>query len=224
MNNKAGWKRLTLLAGSAFFIAGAAVTFYCTLSPSTADVSQALAPIATVPLTEAYADSQVTTQFVIPDTAAWRRIRRSWGEPDFVIVVTTSDRHALCLSRLDLAISITDKGNPVRVAPGSLPYAYSEDCNESGLRFHALPGSSLHLQIAEHERRGITEEQLVVAADWLYFKDDIVGSDLNQKTERAGRAALLLGVVVLAFPVGSSLLSRGRRPHPPTSSLHLGKI
>src|SRR5579859_2504498 len=102
MNNKAGWKIVMLLAGCAFFIAGAVVTFFCALSPSPADASEAQAPIATVPMPEASADSPLTTQIVIPDTAAWRRIRRSWGEPDFVIVVTASDRHALCLSSLDL--------------------------------------------------------------------------------------------------------------------------
>jgi hypothetical protein len=73
----------------------------------------ALQPLTRVGL-ETIAERQtVMVDVVIPDTPQSRRIRRKWGDPEYLIAaVKPGGRDAHCLSQLGLRIEVSQQGNP----------------------------------------------------------------------------------------------------------------
>jgi len=198
---------IALLAGCGLSTIGTLAGVYCGLRPTDDDVTAALAPIASFPLSETYRGGSVLLPVAVPDTPRWQRIRRSWGEPDFAILVTPADHRAACLARIGLQIQVREDDRAVPVWADGAPYGYSADCDQSSIRFHASPGAKLNVQISG-DRSIPINEHLVVTSDWRYFKDNIVGSELDHKVVRAGTVMFLAGILLL---VVAALLRRMER-------------
>src|SRR5580700_3175943 len=141
------------------------------------DVKVAQTPIATVPLDQVGIQRSTAVTVFIPNSAQWKRIRRDWGEPDFVVSAVSSERPlwAYCLADLGMRIEVFQQGKPIPVQGSDPGYGYSTDCERGSLRFRASPGDELQVVISRSGQRPLPAGKLAVAGTWFYEKDKIVG-------------------------------------------------
>src|ERR1017187_5644307 len=89
--------------GLLVFVPGVALLISTLHGLNSEDEVVALTPVASIPLDQVGKQPLSATNVVIPDTVRWKRIRREWGEPDFIISAVSSDRRvAFCLADLGL--------------------------------------------------------------------------------------------------------------------------
>lgn len=158
----------------------------------------ALAPLASVPLDRIGRVRSLTTAVVIPDTPQWTRIRRVWGDPEFVISAVSSARSfAYCIPDSGLKIIAGRQGTLIPLVSSYAPYGYSWDCAGSSLKFRATPGTKIVLTIAKTDERTLPPGGLIVMSDWPNVKDKIVGVMLDQELRPWITAMSISGFVLL---------------------------
>ena len=142
------------------------------------DEAVALRPLLQIPLDQ----GPVRATFTVPQSPTWRRIRKVWGEPEFVISeVSRTAMFALCLPDMPLRIELNDtNGSMIPFHRGRAPYGYSDDCAQSSLRFNAEFGTEVEIRVAGTATEGTSIAKLIVIADWFGTKDKIVGDVLNK--------------------------------------------
>jgi|SRR5579862_3107249 len=104
--------------GLLVFVPGA-VLFVCTLRSLTREEDLvAENPVATIPLDQFGRQASTEVNVIIPDSRQWKRIRRDWGDPDFIISAVSSERQlfAYCLADLGMRAEVYQHGKPI---PGS---------------------------------------------------------------------------------------------------------
>lgn len=151
---------------------------------SLADAPVLFKPLARISL-DRVAEKTTSVGLAIPSTAVWRRSRKEWGEPDFVIsAVDHEGGQAFCLSTMAVLVEVIDlAGKAVSLRPGRGPYGYSDSCETSSLRFQAKPGEQLTLRVTKDVRKSVFElpqADVVVVVDWFNMKDKLVGLDLEK--------------------------------------------
>jgi hypothetical protein len=170
------------------------------------DVSSALNPLTRIHL-DRIEDGPVSVTLIIPNTARWTRIRKAWGEPEFVFsAIDPTGQLALCLPKIGARIELRDvTGRVIALRPGSGPYGYSNNCESSSLRFSAAVGDELTLE-ATKTGEGVSTVpagDLIVVAEWFNTKDKLVGVGLDKDFESlvkwpsiAGSLLVLSGLMV----------------------------
>ena len=144
------------------------------------DAVVALKPLVTIPLNGIW--SVRDFQFRIPDTPQWKRIRRDWGDPDWIIAAASPEKYfAYCLPSLGLTIRVTNHGSPVPLAASHPPYTYSSDCAASSITFKAAQGTELTVSIIRSSERPLPSGEVIVVGGWIYTKDKLVGIALNEE-------------------------------------------
>ena len=123
----------------------------------------------------------ISVTLTIPNTKQWTKIRKVWGEPEFVITAGDSVR---CPPATPVRIELTDSsGKIIPLKPGAGVYGYSSRCASSGLRFHAPSGSELTLKLSPI-RLGATvpAADLVIVGDWVEgdSEDRIVSVEIDK--------------------------------------------
>src|ERR1700730_1585382 len=89
------------IAGLLLLIPGALSFRSMVFGLKSGDDLVALTPLASVRLDQ-IGTSPLITKLVIPDTPQWRRIRRVWGDPTFIIsAISAEKRFVNCLPDLD---------------------------------------------------------------------------------------------------------------------------
>lgn len=173
------------------------------------DASVALTPVLSVPLKSIL--RVLDSKLVIPDTTQWRRIRRDWGEPEFVIAAIAPDRQvAYCLGTLDINVVVNQQGKPVPLTFAGAPYGYSSDCLRSAFRFQAAPGTELEMRIYKFSES--PTGNLIVVADWRYTKDKLVGVQLDAELQPRIKSMSVVGLVLVAI-AGYLLRRRASQQH-----------
>lgn len=177
---------------------------------NTEDEGIALAPLASVPLGAIGKQPLTAMKVVIPDTAEWKRIRRKWGAPEFIISAVSSRRLlAFCLADLKIGIEVFDHGNPVHAEVSGAPYAYSANCEGSSLRFKAAPITELQVAISSLGDRPQPSGEIVVLGSWPNTKDKLVGDALDRELRPIAAGASILGLIFMALAI-SFWRRRGR--------------
>jgi hypothetical protein len=170
------------------------------LTPEEVEVAQT--PIATIPFDQVGTQRSTSATVIIPKSAQWRRIRRDWGEPDFVVAAVSSERvlWAYCLADLGMRIEVDRQGRPIPVEVSAPGYGYSTNCERSSLRFGAAPGDELQVLISRSGQRPLPAGKLIVVGKWFYENDKIVGDELDAwlRPFLAGASILGLSLVALA--------------------------
>ena len=172
------------------------------------DVSRALEPLTRIHL-GGISKTPLSVTLTIPDTARWTRVRKAWGEPEFVISATDpTGRFALCLPEMGVRVELRDAtGRVIALRPGFGPYGYSTNCESSSLRFRAAAEGELTLAVAKtgEGMSKVPAGDLIVVGDWLYTKDKLVGVGLDKDIESllkwtsiTGYLLVLSGVAVFA--------------------------
>lgn len=102
-------------------------------------VNEALAeqPLKTIPL-DTLAPGVHILSVRIPDSAEWTNIRKQWGNPGYIVAVSSSSKskYLRCVNQQQLSVSLKDSdGRPLMTQAGEgAPYGYSAECSvrESG--------------------------------------------------------------------------------------------
>jgi hypothetical protein len=166
------------------------------------DEGTALAPLASVPLDSIRKQPPTAMKVVIPATAQWKRIRRKWGAPEFIISAVSSRRHlAFCLADLKIGIEVFEHGNPVHTEISGAPYPYSTNCGGSSLRFKAAPGTELRIAISSIGDRPQPSGEIVVLGSWPDTKDKLVGDALDRELRPFADGASILGLILIALSI-----------------------
>lgn len=175
-------------------------------------VNEALAeqPFKTIPL-DTLAPGVHAISVRIPDSAEWTNIRKQWGDPGYIVAVSSSSKskYLRCISQQQLSVSLQDfAGRPVTTqAAEGAPYGYSSECSRPGVRFEAAPGSVVTLQVNRSADLGDTSDDLIVAPFWdSGVKDHMVGGLLDQDLAPVFNISAVVGAVLM---VASLLLLRG---------------
>lgn len=181
------------------------------------DAYTALQPLLRIPL-DSVKENYLSEWLRIPDTEQWVRIRKVWGEPDFVISsIDQTGKIATCLTSAGLQIQVKNQdGGSIPLLMGGQPYGYSAFCAEAGLRFRAAPGEKLNLTIAGQRDRApsrrarphivlLPRGELIVVPNWQNTKDKLVGvaldndiSTLLKWTSVSGVLLVVIGALLIA--------------------------
>lgn len=185
---------LVLVPGTALFI----VTLH---SLSHKDHLVAEAPVATFPLDQVGEQPQTTLAANIPDSPQWKRIRREWGEPEFIFSAVSSERplFAYCFGDLGIRVEIYEHKKLIPVEPSLPGYSYSSNCPQPSVSFKAAPGTELRIVIARAGRGLLPLGKLIVEGKWFYEKDKIVGDELSRDLQPFFAAAAFLGLLLVAY-------------------------
>jgi hypothetical protein len=175
------------------------------------DVRIALQPLVRVSLRR-ISDSNLQERITVPDTSQWTKIRKVWGEPEFVIsAIDETGRNLICPS-IPAHIELTDRsGSVIPLRRGGPPYGYSAFCAESSLRFNAAPGDTLNISITASAGRALPAGDLIVVRDWWNTKDKLVGVYLDDDISSLIRWTSLAGVLLLAADAVLILRSQVRK-------------
>ena len=164
------------------------------------DPSVALAPLARVPL--ARVGKQYAMQVVVPDTDQWRRIRRSWGEPDLIVAALSNEGGAWCLADLATAVDVTSRGTLIPLKRAAAGYGHAGDCELSSFTFRAPPAGELLVKVTKRDQLPWPTGDLVVRCDWRNTKDKLVGISIEndlQKLHPSAGAGAIIGLLLLAL-------------------------
>ncbi len=167
-------------------------------NPSPVDASVALTNLAVVRLNRLTATDSIAISVIIPDTPQWTRIRRRWGEPDFLVAAVSPGKSSCyCLPKLPLTITVTHNGEQVPRRPAGPPYAYSSDCSISTFQFNAAPGTKLAVSVARNGTGPLPPGDLIIVGSWRNTKDRLVGISLDQWFRNVSTIAIVFGSVLI---------------------------
>ena len=199
-----GFAGILLLVPGAFFIPSLVYGL------RSEDVRLALEPLSSVQLDRIEAEHSVVTELFIPDTRQWKRIRREWGFPEFIIsAVSPAKRFAYCLADLGTTLQVSHQGEPIPLELSHPAYGYSSDCAVSSFRFRATPGAELRFAAEYSGERPLPSGELVISCGWPNMKDKLVGIRINEEFGLAATAISILGLVLIGL---CAYLLLGRRP------------
>jgi hypothetical protein len=147
------------------------------------DAHIALQPLIRIPLGR-ISDGPFSERFDVPDTRQWAKIRKVWGEPDFVVTaIDEAGRYLIC-PPIPLRIDLTDRGgSSIPLRRGEPPYGYSAHCSESSLRFQATAGDTLNIKITAAGDRLLPAGDIIVVRYWWNTKDKLVGVYLDDEID-----------------------------------------
>jgi hypothetical protein len=183
------------------------------------DVAAAFVPTVRVPLASLTEGTVTVVSFKVPQTAGWERIRRTWGDPGYVIVAAHGHgpvRDVVPYSSLNLSIHVATGADdlPLEVATKH-PFLYSSDTRDYGLAFHAPAGRDVTVRV---EALGPTVDangELTIRPYWdpataqgMLVTSDIEGAVRSWAALLGFCGAWLLGIAV------------GRRGGPPVAPAH----
>ncbi len=168
------WIQLSLIIGGVI-LAG------CVSNISQADARIALTPLKSVPLSAARSTGRVSFTEQIPDSAQWRKLIATWGNPSFVLAVVSPDHQTLrCFDQLGLKVKIESDSHGVHTEPGGWVYGYSIECQNIGVRFRAGTGDLLDVEVGVPAAATTLSDELTLIADWgPKTKDRLVGIGID---------------------------------------------
>jgi hypothetical protein len=149
------------------------------------DARVAFERLADVPLGQIESQGLDDVMVTVPSSAAWRRIRRSWGDPGYIIAVVAPGpkQYLYCLEKLDLRVSVAMGSQQLNLRTAEYPpYGYSVDCKPAGLQFHALEGATVRIRVARGLGGVPRPANLVVEPYWTAgAKDHLAGVALEEQ-------------------------------------------
>jgi hypothetical protein len=198
------------VAGLLLLIPGVLSVFHAVrLEPG--DDLVALTPLASIRLGQIGAEP-VVTKLVVPDTRQWRRIRRAWGDPSFIISAVSSEKSfAYCLPDLGLSVEASLQGNKISLESSNPPYGYSSGCERSSLAFRAVSGSDLIVTITKSGDLPSPSGEVIIVSYWANTKDKLVGISLERELKPIVTATSSLGVVLIVVAAYIHLRRRSLR-------------
>ena len=193
-----------LLAAIGSLLISAALWIWRAYPLHTGDDRIAFERLADVPLGQMESQEAVDVTVTIPNSAVWRRIKRSWGDPGYIIAVVSPGprQYLYCLEKLGLRISAALDFEQLNLRTAEYPpYGYSIDCKPAGLQFRAPEGATVQIHVAGDHRRFAHPANLIVEPYWTVgTKDHLVSVAFEEQFHLRGVASFtaVAGAAMLA--------------------------
>jgi hypothetical protein len=173
------------------------------------DLRVAFQNLAKVPASQVRQQHSVNLGITIPNNAAWKRIRRSWGDPAYEIALISSvGEYQYCLDGISIAAMKGDA--PIALEEAESMYGFSSaaspagECKSAGPGFHAAPGSRIQVNLVSDGELA-SGDKIVVRPVWPYTKDKLLGVELDEDFRPI---AIGLAVIGLLIAVGAGITLR----------------
>lgn len=170
------------------------------------DAAAAFQRLAEVPLDQLESQGLQDVVVTAPSSAVWKRIRRTWGDPGYIIAVVSPGprQYLFCLEKLDLRISVALDSQQLELRTAEYPpYGYSANCKPVGLQFRAPEGATVRIRVAGGLGQVPRPANLVVEPYWTTgAKDHLVGVAIEEQSH-------LRAVAAFSAVVGAAMLACG---------------
>ena len=172
------------------------VLFVTNTGLNSEDAGVALTPLTSIPLDRIGTFHRTTV--LIPDTPQWKRIRREWGEPEWIIAaVSHEELSTYCFRDLALTIRVTQREKPVPVEISYSPYEYGSGCVDGSFKFRATPGTDLSVSVLKADGRTLPSGELIIVGGWANTKDKLVGISLDRELRGFVAVTSILGFILI---------------------------
>jgi len=192
-------KRILLTIGRLLLIPG---LFYFLFKPVRWNESSvAFKNLAEVPAVELRQKHTLNMTVVVPDTAVWRHVRRSWGDPKYEIALVSLPDDQYCFAGIH--VNATERDQRLVLQDAGWMYGFGTgqpfpwECHSFGQAFRTVPGSTVNVTLTS-EQFG-PGEMIVVRPVWDKTKDKLVGVDLDEDIRMILRWMLLVGLAATAL-------------------------
>ena len=189
-------KWILLIFGLLLLVSGTCAWDWLSLRPYPGDADLAFEPLARVPISQINGQKSLKLSFTAPKSAAWERIRRSWGNPEFVIAaVTKAPELQYCFD----AISVTRVDGPEL---NTLPLSdtiygygtfYRPSCQSGGRRLSLEPCQTAKVTLIISDNTVPSSAEIIVAPVWPFTKDKLVGVGLDEDLRIIAKLAFAFG-------------------------------
>jgi hypothetical protein len=167
------------------------------------DVGVAFTKLIRIPLAQLEASHSVTVAATLPDTRAWRRIRRAWGDPGYILAaVSPPDRGLVyCFEHVGIQADVKRNGAEIPLTVASdPPYGFSTECHADGLAFRAPPGSELTVRITALAASPLPAGDLMIMSYWkANTKDRLVRVQIDDSLRTLFTITSLAGLILIAW-------------------------
>lgn len=170
-----------MIAGGMLLVSSACVN--AARSLSAADAQAVMTPLKIVSLQDGLASGNVVFSVRIPTDKSWQRVRGAWGDPGYLLSVTSpGGKTLLCFDKYDLAVRVSGAAGPIQSGRATSPlYGYSLDCSSVGIKFNASPGDLVEVRVGYPVSASKIPGNLMLCAYWgPETKDRLVGLATRQ--------------------------------------------
>jgi hypothetical protein len=185
------------------------------VGPTVDDVYAANAEVVRLPLHNFDGTAEVEFSFRVPDSPQWARIRRSWGDPGYMILGVDASRAVLPFEGLGLDVTVSGRQGPLPTEPFREPLGlFVSGSPDIGLRIRPTPGDIVTVR-AVSLKPGRPVGDLVVAPCWTGSLQDradgtaIVEEVLEPLVAWSAVAGILLVAAGAILVIKSSALMDG---------------
>lgn len=184
MSGRRRWVKWMVVASVLLlFLAWLGLVILFAREPDGSDARAVMAPLLVMPLSEVPPNRAIRKTVRVPTSDHWRRIRSSWGEPEFLVTLAgEDDGSAACIDQTSLKVEVRLDGRPAPILErrfGSYRRGFAPMCEQGGvLHFHASVGEEIEMTVLlndSHRRTG----KLILEAEWKGQKDKLVGTSLT---------------------------------------------
>ena len=193
-------KRVELwLAIAGLVVLAPGVVWFFSPRLNDADMSAAFASLARVPLDQIERTHSAVVSVTIPDTAHWRRMRRAWGDPGYLLAAESPTGLLYCLDELGIQTEATYRGRLVPAEKPDAPYGHSIEClGTIGERFRVPPGAEITIHVTATTEHPLPPGEVVLVPDWDWgTKDKIVGVMLDEDTRKVFMVTSGIGLILI---------------------------
>jgi hypothetical protein len=166
-----------------------------------ADEVRAFQRLASAELTDTRGGSTDLT-FTAPNDPAWSRITGRWGDPGYLVAVSSPGKQLRCFNEAITAISAVEGGGrslPL-VRAGEPLYGYSGQCRDEGVTIRPKAGAQVRVHADLDRARLGTGAELIILPYWTEsVKDRMVGSQLDSYIRRATEFLVSVGVLLVGW-------------------------
>jgi hypothetical protein len=189
-------KWVLFICGLLLLVSGVSVWYWLSLRPDSAEAEFALTPLVQIPVAEIARQGNLELDNIHGKTPS--RIKRSWGQGDYVLAALSMSRHLqYCFDSLQVKVlygpKLEDLGlsNPV-CGYGS---AYEPSCHSTGRKFRLADGEESYLQIAGGIDGLPSDAEIVLVRSWTYTKDKLVSIDIDRYIRKIANWLVNVGIV-----------------------------
>jgi hypothetical protein len=195
-------KRIELwLAIVGFVLVAPGVAWLCSFRLNRDDLRVAFTKGVRIPLDHLERVHSAAINVTIPDSEQWRRIRRAWGDPGYVLAAASRPERDLfyCFEGLGIRAEVMRGETRIPLETAIYPpYGFSSECNANGLKFHVPPGSELTIRVSAWPQHPLPAGELILMTYWDWgTKDRIVGVMLDEELGKGLRVTSAIGLIMI---------------------------
>ncbi len=182
-----------------------------------ADAQVAFKPLAVISITQLEAQGKLDLTVTTPNDATWKRIRHSWGDPDYIVALVPKRRAYQYYCFDNLGVFVSNEQGRVSTRNARSIYGYrsaegdSSKCKTNGAMFQIPPGITVQIHITARGEQVAPDTEVIVMPDWFFAKDNIVGLGLDEDWRTFANWSAPAGFIMVLVSAFFSIRARRLR-------------